>query len=168
MAIDRASPIGKPLWNGRMVEWGMLLVLVLVVIGVFGRQARVVQGQAERATVISTLGALRTALVIAHLQKTLDANKPIAAPVQRNPFMLLASVPPNYAGEFGALQMEHVAPGSWVFDPDCNCIGYLPLYAEWLESPPNTQAAWFTLHGAPGPMQISARENYVWQGQVVN
>ena len=152
-----------------MVEWGILLVLVLVVAGVLGRQARVVQGQAERAAVISTLAALRTALVLDHLQKVVGSSDPVGvAPVQRNPFVLLGSVPPNYAGEFGALQLEQVPSGSWVFDRECSCVGYLPLDPQWLESPPNTQTTWFAVQGTAAPLQITARENYVWQGQVVN
>lgn len=167
MAVDRTHPVAGPLWNGRVREWGIAVVVVLVLMGVFERHVQVVQSQGEFAAVKSTLGALRTALVLDFLQQTVNATGPNVVAQQRNPFLLLKEVPANYAGEFGALHMEAVAPGSWVFDPDCSCIGYLPLYPQGLESPAPTQAIWFKVVGASGPLQIAAMETYVWQGQVL-
>lgn len=151
-----------------MVEWGILVVLVVVLVGVLGRQLRVVQGQAERASVQSTLGALRTAFVIDHLQQTVNTPKSGVAVLQRNPFKLLKAVPANYAGEFAVLKMDAVAPGSWVFDPVCGCIGYLLLYPQWLESPPDTTAVWFRIGAPPETLQITPLQAYVWQGQLLN
>jgi hypothetical protein len=151
-----------------MVEWGILAVLVLVLVGVFGRQVRVVQGQGELAAVQSTLGALRTAFVIEHLQQAVKSQGLGVVVPQRNPFMLLKSLPANYAGEFATMNIDTVAPGRWVFDPDCGCIGYLPLHPEWLESPANMTAVWFRISAPPGPLSITPLHTYVWQGQVVN
>jgi hypothetical protein len=151
-----------------MVEWGILVVLVLVLAGVFGRQVRVVQGQAELAAVQSTLGALRTAFVIEHLQQTVKSTQPGVAALQRNPFLLLKEPPVNYAGEFSVLKMDAVVPRSWVFDPDCECIGYLLLHPQWLESPPDTAVVWFRISAPPGPLSITPLHTYIWQGQVVN
>ncbi len=168
MAIDRSSPADVPRWIRRMVEWGIVLVLMLVFLGAMVRQVRVVQGQGELAAVKSTLGALRTALVIDHLQQAVHVTKPTVAEQQRNPFMLLKEVPANYAGEFGASQIETVVPGSWVFDPDCRCVGYLLSQPQWLDNPTYTQALWFQLSSAPGPLQITAIDAYIWQGQALN
>lgn len=168
MALDRSSPLAPPQWGRRVVEWGILVILVLVLMGVFVRQVRVVQGQAELAAVKSTLGALRTTLVISYLEQSVGPRPTRVAALQRNPFLLLKNPPANYAGEFGALQTEQVPPGNWVFDPDCSCIGYLPLYPQWLESPPQAQAAWFRVGGTQGPLQITAMDAYIWQGQVLN
>lgn len=151
-----------------MVEWSILAVLVLVIAGVFGHQVRVVRGQGELAAVQSTLGALRTAFVIDHLQQAVRSSAPRVAEQQRNPFLLLKDVPPNYAGEFAVLKMEAVAPGSWVFDPDCGCIGYLLLYPQWLESPPDTRAVWFRISTPPGALLIAPMNAYIWQGQPLN
>lgn len=168
MAVDRTSPLSAPLWSGRLVEWGMVGSVLLVCAGVFEHHMREVQGLAERAAVQSTLGALRTALVVDQLEKAVHASRSPVVVSQRNPFLLLKPVPANYAGEFGVLQLEGVAPGSWVFDPACVCIGYRPRYAQGLESPAGAQAAWFAVSGTQGVPQIMARETYVWQGQVVN
>lgn len=151
-----------------MVEWGILVVLVVVLVGVFGRQLRVVQGQAERASVQSTLGALRTAFVLDHLQQTVNTPKSGVAVPQRNPFKLLKDMPANYAGEFAVLKMDEVSPGSWVFDPDCGCIGYLLLYPQWLDSPPDTAAVWFRIGAPPDALQITPFQAYVLQGQSLN
>lgn len=151
-----------------MVEWSILLLVVLVLMGVFGRQVRVVQGQGELAAIKSTLAALRMALVIDHLQQSVQTPGAGVAAQQRNPFLLLKGLPANYAGEVGLQQIDAVAPGSWVFDADCGCIGYRPLYPQWLESPVNTQAVWFKVGAASGPAQITAMQVFVWQGQVVD
>lgn len=167
MAVERTSPLTKPLWSGRLVEWCAVAAVVLVLMGLFDRQVQVVQSQGEFAAVKSTLGALRTALVLDFLQKTLHTTRPNVVAQQRNPFLLLTAVPANYAGEFGVLHMEAVAPGSWVFDPDCSCVGYLPLYPHGQEGSVPSQAIWFKVGGAPGPLQITATDTYVWQGQVL-
>ena len=154
--------------NARLVEWGILGVLILALLGIFGRQVRVVQGQTELAALQSTLGALRTALVLEHLRHTVAGDaKSVAAP-QRNPFLLLSTVPPNYAGERAVLKTESTAPGSWVFDPVCSCVGYVLRYPALLDSPADLPALWFSVKGSNAPFSISANETYVWQGQVVN
>lgn len=151
-----------------MVEWGVLVVLVVVLVGLFGRQLRVVQGQGELAAVQSTLGTLRTAFVIDHLQQMVGVPKPHVTGQQRNPFLLLKNVPANYAGESAVLKLDTVAPGSWVFDPDCGCIGYLLLYPQWLESPPDTAAVWFRIDAPPNALQITPFKAYLWHGQSLN
>jgi len=171
VAVDRTSPVAAPLWSGRVLEWGIVVVVLLTLMGAFERHVRVVQSQGEFAAVKSTLGALRTALVLDFLQQTVHTARPNVVAQQRNPFLLLKEVPANYAGEFAALHLETVAPGSWVFDPDCSCIGYLPMYSQGLESPTNTPVtpvSWFKVGAAAGPLQITAMDAYVWQGQLLN
>lgn len=158
-----------PSWS-RLLEWS-LVVGVIVVLGlVFARQVRVLQGQGELAAVRSTLGALRTALVIDHLQRQVSAGRSPVVDVQRNPFKLLERPPGNYRGVFEAAELA-VAPapaGSWVFDADCDCVGYTPLYAQWFVSPSGDAMAWYRLSGEPGPSQLTAKEAYVWQDEVLN
>jgi hypothetical protein len=157
-----------PTWARRLVEWGVVAVLLVVVLGLFGRQMRDVQGRAELAAVQTTLGALRTALVLEHIRQTVSGNAQNVAVPQRNPFLLLDSIPPNYAGERAVLKAETTAPGSWMFDPVCSCIGYVLLYPEWLDSPRDLPALWFSVLGRTAPLSIQASGAYVWQGQVVN
>jgi len=150
------------------MEWSLVAGVIAVLAFLFLREMRVLQGQSELAAVKTTLGALRTAFVIDHLQKNIAAAKSITTVTQRNPFELLQRRPVNYAGEMHPTQSITPQPGTWVFDSDCSCIGYLPIYDQWFDSPNGDTMAWFQVIGALGPLQLRARESYVWQGQVMN
>ncbi|MDR7306972.1 hypothetical protein [Rhodoferax saidenbachensis] len=138
---------------------------------VFVWQLREVRGQAELAQIKNTLGALRTALVLEHLA-AVAGNRSNAAPsaalAQRNPFLALATLPANYAGLADAEALAALPGGSWVFDPDCTCVGYHPMETDRLESPLGAQALWFQVSKPPGPLQITSQMSYVWMGQVVD
>ena len=150
------------------MEWALVAVVIVLLGGMFFRQVRAVQGQGELAAIKSTLGALRTALVIDHLKRTIDAGKAAAAAPQANPFELLQRRPANYLGEMNGAQALTEPGGNWVFDPACPCVGYLPLSGQWLESRSGDSMLWFELIGAPGPVQLTAREPYLWQGNAVD
>jgi hypothetical protein len=150
-----------------VVEWSLLLLVILVVAGVFVRQFRYVQGQGELAAVKTTLGALRTALLLDHLKRAVE-DPAALRPVQRNPFLLLEPVPANYAGALASAKGQGLRPGSWVFDAFCNCIGYEPLYPQALDLPSDAPALWFRVSAPPGPLQIQAMQTTLWQGQSVD
>jgi len=147
-----------------MLEWSVLALALLVFVGAFGYYAQRVQGNAERAAVQSALGALRTALVVGHLEEQLQRSALPTPPDRYNPFLLLQTVPVNYRGEMSVPQALAAKPGSWVFDPQCRCVGYVPLSKKWLESPPDAGILWFKVEGGPGPLQLIAMDRYVWQG----
>lgn len=148
------------------MEWSLLLAVIVVVAVLFVRQTRVVQGQGELAAVTTTLAALRTALVMDHLQTQTHGVQ--GASKNNNPFDMLARRPANYVGEIKRDQIALAPPGSWVFDPVCGCVGYVPLNDQWFDSPSGEEVAWFQLRGAPGPLQLRPQEAYVWQSQVMN
>jgi hypothetical protein len=149
-----------------MVEWSILGLTLLVFVGLLGYYVRVVQGHGERAMVLSTLGGLRTALVVDHLARQVAAGAPVATEPHNtpNPFSLLQLVPPNYRGEMSVPEALAAPPGSWIFDPQCRCVGYVPSSSQWLESPPDAGALWFKVTGGSGPAQLTAMGTYVWQG----
>lgn len=150
------------------MEWSLLAVVIVVLAFLFLREIRVMQGQGELAAVKTTLGALRTAFVIDHLQKNVAAAKSTIPLTQHNPFELLQRRPGNYAGEMHPTQSISPPAGTWIFDADCSCVGYSPIYEQWFDSPNGDAIAWFEVTGAPGPLQLQARQAYVWQGQVMN
>ena len=168
MANERLKPGPAPFLSLRMIEWSLVAALIVVLALVFMHKVRMLQAQAELAAVKSTLGALRTALVLDHLQHRVKENGASVAPLQRNPFYLLQRRPPNYLGELSRAQAETAPDGSWVFDPACICIGYRPLYADWFDSPSGELLAWYQLSGDAGPWQLTAKEAYMWQGQGMN
>lgn len=149
----------------------MLLLLLLVLAAVFVHQLREVRGQAELAQIKSTLGALRTALVVAHLETAVRGpSNPVlsAVAVSRNPFLVLSALPANYAGLASPEALDALPGGSWVFDPVCACVGYRPLDADRVDSPAGVQALWFRVSQPPGPLQISPQLAYRWMGQTVD
>ena len=154
--------------KSRIVEWSLLLLVIGVLVVVFVRQVRVVQGQMELAAIKSTLGTLRTALVIDHLQKHLAVGRSTVAIVQRNPFELIQGPVANYAGEVTSVQAGDIVPGSWIFDAECGCVAYRPMFAQWLDSPSGDAIAWFRVKGSIGPFELVAKEAYLWQGDVLN
>lgn len=168
MAKDRLYPWKRPLLSLRMVEWSLLAGLILVLTLIFVHQMRVLQGQAELSAVKTTLGALRTAFVLDHLHNEVAARTSPVGLAQHNPFELLQRHPVNYRGEMTPAEAAAAPAGSWVFDPVCTCVGYLPMHAQWFDSPSGDVMAWYRVTGASGPLQLTAKENYVWQGQVLN
>ena len=75
MAALRPPAAPSPLWGRRLTEWGVLLALILVVLTVAYFQTQRLRGQAELARLQSTLGVLRTALVVAHLERAVQPPK---------------------------------------------------------------------------------------------
>jgi len=168
MGQERTAPLKLPFHTRRMVEWMIVVLVILLLVWVFARQMRVLQGQAELSAVKTTLAALRTALVIDHLRKS-AATEDTAALAQHNPFELLQIYPLNYIGEMNPEQAALAPAGTWVFDPDCVCVGYQPIWGEWLDSTSGALMPWFRISAVPGSfLQLTAKENYRWQGQALN
>ncbi len=157
-----------PVWSRRVVEWGIVTLVLVALIWTVGREARVVQGQGERVAVSATLATLRTALAIDQLVIHATAKSSAQNAKPKNPFTLLDGVPHNYAGEQTLRNIYSVAPGSWVFDPDCGCVGYRLIYPEWLEPEQEADAIWFRVGaGGQGP-RLSQQAEYRWFGQKLN
>lgn len=147
----------------RVAEWSAVAVVVLTLVGFFGREVAVVQGQAEAAMIKSRLGALRTALVIDQLAQSVGR----VALLQRNPFLLLDPVPADYAGHRDPARPALLAPGSWVYDGVCRCIGYAPAHSQWLDNADADQTLWFRISEPPGPLQITPVARYVWRDEAL-
>ena len=167
MAINRSAPKEVPTWS-RLTEWSLVAGVIVVLVLVSGRQMRVMQAQSELATVKSTLGALRTAFVIDYLHKNVAAAGSNVVVTQRNPFELLQRQPANYVGEMRRSSAEAATAGTWIFDTNCSCVGYTPIYDQGFDNPSGDAMLWFRVTAASGPLQLSAKETYVWQGQALN
>lgn len=168
MASGRVSMRSLPFGTRRMVEWSIVALAVLLIVLVFVRQMRVVEGQAELSAIKTTVSALRTSFVLDFLRKQVAAQDTSSALTQHNPFELLGHYPVNYIGEMSPEQAELAPSGIWVFDPDCVCVGYLPIWGGWFDSPSGDPMAWFRVLGESGPLQLVAKESYHWQGEVLN
>jgi len=139
------------------------VALVLLALGfAFEREIRSLQAQSERVFVTSTVATLRTALVLNRLTQELHPEN--ASLLVKNPFLLLQQLPTNYAGEMPMRDIYRVAPGSWIFDPDCRCVGYRLLYPEWLEPRQEVGAIWFQIGKIGGNPSLTPQANYAWLG----
>ncbi|PIQ55884.1 MAG: hypothetical protein COW02_02210 [Comamonadaceae bacterium CG12_big_fil_rev_8_21_14_0_65_59_15] len=166
---DTPARVGKAFLSVRIVEWSLLAVLLSTLVVVFLNRVYVVQRQAELAAVQSLLGSLRTAFVLQHLHQATGQNR-AGDVLRRNPFELLQQRPFNYwvQSETGTVT-EVPPPGHWVFDAACVCVGYRPADATAFDSPSGDTMAWYRVEQPQaGPLLLTPKERYVWQGQVLN
>ena len=169
MAVSQRPAHGSfVLFNRRLVEWSLVAVLIGAMVLAFLHEVRTVQRQAELAAVRSTLGALRTAFVMRHLQAQVAGEAQTVALGQRNPFDLLDRRPVNYRGVIKAKDLRLLPTGGWVFEPDCICVGYVPLDSAALDSTSGDAVAWYGVDANSLPFQLVPKEVYVWQGQVLD
>lgn len=154
-------------WGQRTVEWGILALVVLGFAWAFGQYAQRVQALAERAAVQTTLGALRTALVMHHLQDKVQSTPSAPLPALHNPFDALERLPVNYAGLVRSRDVSATAPGQWVFDTACRCVGYKPLHADAVTSRDQVPALWFQLQGQGAAVFLVPLDHYEWLGQTL-
>ncbi len=152
----------SPLWSRRLTEWCLVALILLGVGFVFEREIRSLQAQSEKVLVWSTMASLRTALVVNRLAR--EVRPKDTSLVEKNPFMMLQQLPASYAGEMPMRDVYRVAPGSWLFDPDCPCVGYRLLYPEWLEPSQDVGAIWFRIGKAEGGPSLSPLMDYRWLG----
>jgi hypothetical protein len=169
MAIAYIPAPRRSVWTARGVEWAVLAVCIAIVMGVLWRYGQQVRAQSERAAVQSTLGALRTALILDYVRGMLPSAKksgavhPAPLPAS-NPFDVLQQPVANYAGEVPAALMQEVAPGRWVFDRRCVCVGYKPQDAGVLDAPAGAQTVWFSVETTGGAPQLRSIQPYIWAG----
>lgn len=153
-----------------LVEWRLLALVLLALAGAFWRYAERVQAQAELAAVRSTLGALRTTLVLKQLREVMASPVPASsaapAPVP-DPFEELGTPLSNYHGPWRVADIAEAPPGGWVFDAACACIGYRPRQAGALEQPDGALALWFRVGGPDGTPPLAPIETYIWLDQRV-
>ena len=163
LAAPRPAPLRM---SRRVLEWGLLGAAILLLVVVFLRQARLVQDQAELATVRTTLAAMRTAAVLQHIQASAVSSDRGVAKAQENPFTALQSPPLNYLGELDLRRLPEDLTG-WFFDPACRCVGYARAQTRWVPASDGAQLLLFQVHRGQGPLQLLAMDNYLWRGELV-
>lgn len=157
--------LASPIWSLRVIEWGVVALVLTGLIWALEHESRAVRGQGEKVAIRATLASLRAALVIDELLGQVRQPAANGTPTTKNPFTLLQAVPPNYAGNLAMRDIYSVPSGSWVFDPECGCVGYRLLYPQWLEPAQVADAIWFRI-GAPAVGQtLIPLADYHWFGQ---
>lgn len=150
----------------RLFERCLLLTLIAVIAWALLDKARDMRSAAELSAFRSSLGALRVALVLDLMRSAVEVVS-ADGPVSRNPFLLLARQPVDYAGDvsLAVAKAGAVAPGAWFFDGRCSCIGYRPRDDRRFLAESGSSLLVFQL-SPPGVLR--AREAYLWRGEVIN
>jgi len=157
---ERYNLLSALLRSRRVIEWSIIAAVLISLVWALEHEARTLRGQGEKVAVRSTLNALRASLVIDQL---LSQVRHTSAP--KNPFTLLQELPPNYGGELAMRNIYSVPPGSWVFDPECGCVGYRVLYPQWLEPTQEADTLWFRVATRAGDASLLPLAEYRWFGQ---
>lgn len=150
----------------RLLERSLVGLLIAVIVWALLDKARDVRSAAELSAFRQSLAALRVALVLDRLHSVVPRSPPADGKI-RNPFLLLARQPANYAGDIPlvAAQAGGVTPGGWFFDQNCPCIGYRPRDDHRFLAPSDGKMMVFPV--LP-PGVLAARESYVWRGEVID
>lgn len=170
MARERYNLLTALLRSRRLIEWSIIAAVLISLVWALEHEVRVVRGQGEKVAVRSTLNALRAALVIDQLLGQVRGAPtatpaPTAGRMVKNPFTLLQQVPPNFAGDLAMRNIYSVPPGSWVFDPECGCVGYRVLYPQGLEPAQEADTLWFRIGIRSGNVSLIPLAEYRWFGQ---
>lgn len=172
MERERFNALRAIFTSRRAVEWSIVAAVLISLVWALEYQMRVMRGEAEQVAVRATVSSLRVALVIEQLMEQVRAkDNVLAAPppaATRNPFTLLQAVPPSYAGEVAQRNIFSVPPGSWVYDPECTCIGYRLMYPDGLEPAQTADAIWLRVGSDAGEPRLLPMSDYRWMGRHVN
>jgi hypothetical protein len=167
------SPLHHKRWTLRLLEWGVLVCVTLVLMGVFLRKVRHLQAEAERLNVQATVANLRASVLLASV---LPKHKETARSEARsggNPVALLKLTaglePDGYLGELADVDLDQIAPGKWYFDCSQRALIYRLRSAAGFASPLAGPArirlclrqADTSKTGA-APLQLEACESYRW------
>jgi prepilin-type N-terminal cleavage/methylation domain-containing protein len=123
-----------------LIELVIVISIVGVLAGEFFKRVWHYQEMAEKAAMQQVVGALQTALILefGHRMATGFGLSNIS---NENPMDWLVQKPPNYAGEFNAVNLSSISPGNWVFDNSRHELIYLPEHSEYFV-PSNNGVKW--------------------------
>lgn len=150
----------------RLVEWGIVGSVLVLLLLVFLQQSRTVQGQAELASVRATLATLRTGAVLRHIEAGRAGRAPDVAFAQRNPFLAEGAMPSRYLGERDARTLGDGAIG-WYFDPACDCVGYRPGNPRWITAPEGSTELVYRIVRQGGMLLYEPMAAYRWQDEAL-
>jgi len=129
-----------------LVELLIVIVVISVLLVVAIDRLLLLRFEAERATVQSVIGALRSGLYI-EFAAAAARGQMQAMDVARgsNPMLRLAEKPDNYAGEFFGPDPGVFEPGTWYFDSRDRALVYLVRFPQQfvtsLSGPPRARLA---------------------------
>lgn len=168
------SPLHHKRWTLRLLEWGVLSCVVLVLMGVYLRKVWHLQIKAERLSVQATVDNLRAAVLLASvLPKYKGSVHPEARPGGNPAALLKMQVglgPDGYLGELADADINTIAPGKWYFDRSQKALIYRLRSATGFASPLSGPARIRLCLRGPDiskpegmPLQLETCEIYQWR-----
>jgi prepilin-type N-terminal cleavage/methylation domain-containing protein len=121
-----------------LVELLIVIVIISVLLVVAIDRLLALRFEAERATVQSVIGALRSALYI-EFAAAAARGQMQRMDVARgsNPMLRLAEKPDGYAGEFFGAEPQLFEPGTWYFDTRDRALVYVVRFPQQFVTPLN-------------------------------
>lgn len=115
-----------------LIELIVVITIIVFLAGVLLNRIWFYQEQAEKAAMEQTAGAVQSALIMqyGHLL-TRGQESEVKNLVTENPMRWLMQKPPNYSGEYYAMQPETIAAGNWAFDLKSRELIYVPYRTEY-------------------------------------
>ncbi len=128
----------------RSASWSIVVVIVSVLAAIATDRLLKLRFEAERVTVESIVGAMRSALYIDFAAAAARGQtERIDTAGGSNPMLRLGGKPGSYAGEFYGPDPAVFAPGTWYFDTREHAIVYIVRFPErfvtGLDGPPRAR-----------------------------
>ena len=115
----------------RSSSWFIVIVIVSVLAAIATDRLLKLRFEAERVTVESIVGAMRSALYIDFAAAAASGQtERIDTAGGSNPMLRLSGKPAGYAGEFYGPDPAVFAPGTWYFDTRDRAIVYIVRFPE--------------------------------------
>lgn len=114
-----------------LLELLIVVVIVSILLVVAIERLLAARFEAERATVQSVLGALRSALYIEFAAAAAQGKLArVESAAGSNPMLHLAEKPDSYAGEFFGADPALFEPGTWYFDTRDRALVYVVRFPQ--------------------------------------
>ena len=115
----------------RSSSWSIVIVIVSVLAAIATDRMLKLRFEAERVTLESIVGAMRSALYIDFAGAAASGQiERIDTAGGSNPMLRLGGMPAGYAGEFYGPDPAVFAPGTWYFDTRDRAIVYIVRFPE--------------------------------------
>lgn len=109
-----------------LFEFGVVSAVMAILITVLLQRVSFYHDEAELAAVKVTVSSIQAALNFKLAQGKLPGRSiDLPALAEQNPFNLLNTKPPNYAGEFFSPSANAIEKGNWYFDRHGKMVVYL-------------------------------------------
>lgn len=120
-----------------LLELIAVVALVIILVAVAIENLMPLRGAAERASVRTVIGHLKSAISMELTRRVLKKNAGNVADMDHaNPFEYLAATPSNYAGSIALKDTQSLERGHWYYDRNRGLIVYRVRWPAYFEGGP--------------------------------